>query len=100
LKYELQSTAIFNKWFANVDAINKRRILARFARIENGHFGDFKQIDTQLFELRFFFGGGLRIYYTLRNQQVVLLLVGGDKTSQNADINHAKQLLKQQESSS
>jgi len=95
MKYQLQSTQIFNKWFSSIDTINKRRILARFARIENGHFGDFKQIDTHLFELRFFFGGGFRIYYTLRNNQVVLLLVGGDKTSQNTDINQAKQLLKQ-----
>ncbi len=95
MKYELQSTQVFNKWFSGIDAINKRRILARFARIENGHFGDFKQIDTHLFELRFFFGGGFRIYYTLRNNQIVLLLVGGDKTSQNTDINQAKQLLKQ-----
>jgi len=94
MKYQLQSTQVFNKWFSGIDAINKRRILGRFARIENGHFGDFKQIDTHLFELRFFFGGGFRIYYTLHNNQVVLLLVGGDKTSQNTDINQAKQLLK------
>jgi putative addiction module killer protein len=97
MKYELQSTQVFNKWLSSVDVGSKRRILARFARIENGHFGDFKQIDTHLFELRFFFGGGLRIYYTFRNQQIVLLLAGGDKTSQDTDINHAKQLLKQQE---
>ena len=97
MKYELQSTQVFNKWLSSVEVSSKLRILAKFARIENGHFGDFKQIDTHLFELRFFFGGGLRIYYTFRNQQVVLLLAGGDKTSQDTDINHAKQLLKQQE---
>ena len=61
MKYELQSSLVFNKLFSSVDAISKRRILARLARIENGYFGDFKQIDTHLFELRFFFGGGLRI---------------------------------------
>lgn len=97
MKYELQSSLVFNKWFSNVDAISKRRILARLARIENGNFGDVKQIEPHLFELRFFFGGGWRIYYTVRNNQIVLLLAGGDKTSQNTDINHAKQLLKQQE---
>ena len=51
------------------------------------------RIDNNLFELRFFFGSGLRIYYTIRSEQVVLLLVGGDKSSQSKDIKHAKQIL-------
>ncbi|SJM91836.1 conserved hypothetical protein [Crenothrix polyspora] len=50
-------------------------------------------MDSNLFELRCFFGGGIRVYYTIRNQQVVLLWVGGDKSSQSRDIEKAKTIL-------
>jgi putative addiction module killer protein len=63
------------------------------ARVENGHFGDTKTLAADLFELRCFFGGGIRMYYTLRNQRVVLLLAGGDKSSQDRDIAKAKAIL-------
>ncbi|MBT3337280.1 MAG: type II toxin-antitoxin system RelE/ParE family toxin [Anaerolineae bacterium] len=94
MKYELHSTAGFDKWFEKIkDAATKRKVLARLARVENGNFGDFKQIQTNLFELRFFFGSALRIYYTVRGSSIVLLLVGGDKSSQQSDIQKAKHLL-------
>ena len=63
----------------------------------NGNFGDYKQISPSLFELRFFFGGGIRIYYTIRNNQVVILLVGGNKSSQQNDIQKAKRILDEME---
>jgi len=59
----------------------KSRILARLSRVENNNFGDFKQIKPNLFELRFFFGAGFRIYYCIQNEMIVILLVGGDKSS-------------------
>ncbi len=98
MKYELLSTTGFDKWFNKIkDAVTKRRILARLARMENGNFGDFKQIHANLFELRLFFGRGWRIYYTIRGGGVVLLLVGGNKSSQQSDIQKAKQLLNEME---
>ena len=48
------------------------------------------RISQTLFELRFFFSGGLRIYYTIRGNQIVFLLVGGDKSSRKNDIEKAK----------
>jgi putative addiction module killer protein len=94
MEYELSSTSNFNKWLGRLkDPAVKRKILARLARVENGHFGDYKQIDDSLLELRFFFGGGLRIYYAIRNNQIVLLLAGGDKSSQKKDIEKSKRLL-------
>ena len=94
MTYELQSTPIFDKWLAKLkDATTRNRLLARLDRIETGNFGDFKQVDNNLFELRFFFGSGLRIYYTIRNGQVVLLLAGGDKSTQAKDITKSKALL-------
>lgn len=94
MKYELKSTQTFNHWLAKLkDRTIKNQLLSRLARVENGNFGDTKALASDLFELRCFFGGGLRVYYTIRNQQVVLLLVGGDKSSQGRDIEKAKAIL-------
>lgn len=95
MKYSLRSTKQYNKWFTKLkDQTIKIKILARLNRIENGNFGDFKKIGINLFELRFFFGIGLRIYYTVRNNQVVFLLAGGDKSTQSNDIKKAESLSK------
>ena len=98
MKYKLRSTNQYDKWFSKLkEATVKTRILARLDRIENGNFGDFKQISPSLFELRFFFGAGLRIYYTIQNSKVILLLTGGNKASQEKDIENAAELLKELE---
>ncbi len=94
MKYKLRSTERYDKWFSKLkDASIKAKILARLDRVENGNFGDFKQISSKLFELRFFFGGGLRAYYTIQDGIVVFLLAGGDKSSQTKDIEKAAKLL-------
>ena len=93
MKYELQSTQTFNRWLAGIDRTVKTQILSRLARVENGNFGDHKALSSNLFELRCFFGGGLRVYYTIRHQQIVLLLVGGNKSTQAKDIERAKTLI-------
>jgi putative addiction module killer protein len=98
LKYTLRSTKQYDKWFAKLkDSVSKTRILARLVRVENGNFGDFKQISNNLLELRFFFGSGLRIYYTVQEGKVVFLLGGGDKSTQSKDIETANRLLKKLE---
>ncbi len=98
MNYTLRSTNEFNKWFNRLkDQSARQKILARLARVENGHFGDYKQIQPDLYELRFFFDGGWRIYYTIRHNQIVLLLVGGNKSSQPKDIQKAQQLLNELE---
>lgn len=93
MQYELRSTETFNRWIAGIDSSTKRQLLSRLARVENGNFGDFKAVSGALFELRCFFGGGLRVYYTFRNGEIVLLLAGGNKTTQTRDIDKAKILL-------
>ena len=98
MKYELRSTKQYDKWLSKLkDTTVKLRILARLARVENGNFGDFKQISPSLFELRLFFGAGFRIYYTIQNSRFVFLLAGGDKSSQERDIEKATELLKEME---
>ncbi len=98
MKYKLRSTKQYDKWFSKLkESTVKIRVLARLNRVENGNFGDFKQISPSLFELRFFFGAGLRIYYTIQNSKVVFLLAGGDKSSQEKDIEKVTGLLKELE---
>ena len=62
------------------------RLIARIRQAETGNLGDWKQIDATISELRLHFGSGYRIYFTRRERNVVLLLVGGDKASQQRDI--------------
>ena len=94
IKYILRNTQPYGKWFAGLkDNSVKIKILARLARVENGNFGDCKQLGGNLSELRFFFGGGLRIYYTIRAGEVVLLLAGGNKSTQANDIDKATKIL-------
>jgi len=94
MRYEIHSTDFFNRWFGKLkDVAVKQKILARLARVENGNLGDCKQLNPLLFELRFFFAGGLRIYYTIRGDRIILLLTGGDKSSQDKDIEKAEKLL-------
>ncbi len=96
MKYEIETTQEFEKWLRKIrDKTILHRLDVRFNRLAKGNFGDSKQIATDLFELRFFFGSGYRVYYTIRNNKVVILLCGGDKSTQRRDIAKAKSLLSQ-----
>jgi putative addiction module killer protein len=84
------TTDRFDRWFAALrDQNAKRRIQARIDRIEDGHFGDYKPIREKVFEMRLQHGPGYRIYYSLRGLDVVILLAGGDKSTQMSDIEMA-----------
>ncbi len=67
MKYEIEKTNIFDSWLNSLkDKTAINRIMARLYRVEHGNFGDFKSVGQNLFELRFFFGSGYRIYYTIK----------------------------------
>ena len=84
------TTDRFDRWFAALRNQNaKRRIQARIDRIEDGHFGDYKPIREKVFEMKLQHGPGYRIYYALRGLDVVILLAGGDKSTQMSDIEMA-----------
>jgi putative addiction module killer protein len=96
MRYEIETTEDFDEWFLKLkDTTIKNRLLSRIDRVKNGNFGDFKPLEAGLFELRFFFGDGFRIYYTIQNRQIVFLLTGGDKATQQNDIEKALSLLAQ-----
>jgi putative addiction module killer protein len=67
------------------------RVLARLERICTGNFGDTKLVDTGVWELRMHFGPGYRIYFGLDGNTFVILLCGGDKSTQDSDIKRARE---------
>jgi putative addiction module killer protein len=96
-KLELQSGLVpFDEWF---DALHDRKMQAavdaRLTRVRAGNFGDCKSVGGGVFELRIALGPGLRVYYGLQGQRVVILLGGGDKSTQARDIRRAQQLWQQ-----
>lgn len=94
--YDIKTTTIFDKWLKKLkDRGAKIRILARIDRVTHGNFGDVREIDSPLTEMRFFFGPGYRIYYVIQENTIVLLLNGGDKGSQKKDVEKAKEILKE-----
>ncbi|EKF20379.1 type II toxin-antitoxin system RelE/ParE family toxin [Nitratireductor pacificus] len=86
---EVRKTAEFASWFKSLRDIRARaRIEIRIARIEIGNFGDTKFFDG-IGEIRISYGPGYRVYFTRRGDTVVLLLCGGDKSSQRKDVRKA-----------
>ena len=73
------------------------RVLVRIDRLEMGHFGDIAPVGEGVSELRIFYGPGYRVYFVQKSSVLVILLSGGDKSSQQSDIARAKDLAKQLE---
>lgn len=91
--YTVKSSNYFNKWLNKLPLVTKLRIARRIERIEeDGYLGDHKWFGD-IGELRFFFGSGYRIYYTIKGNEIFLLLNGGDKSSQDEDIAKARNIL-------
>ncbi|MGE0281270.1 MAG: type II toxin-antitoxin system RelE/ParE family toxin [Rhizobiaceae bacterium] len=89
----LKQSATFEKWRGNLrDRNAKAAIAIRLQRLANGYFGDVAPIGDGLSELRIHLGPGYRIYLRQQGETVVLLLCGGDKSSQDRDIKRAKSI--------
>ena len=83
-------SAPFEIWLQSLDQKTHDRIMTRLDRVQLGNFGDHKTVGGGVSELRFFFGSGYRVYYGIDHGQLVLLLTGGNKKSQNKDIARAQ----------
>jgi len=95
---EVFKTEEFARWFTRLrDRKAKSRIQARIDRLEQGHFGDVESVGDGVSELRLFCGPGYRIYFTRCSSVIVILLTGGDKSSQSKDVARAKELARQLE---
>ena len=93
---DVRQTKIFAKWFENLkDRKARSRIQARIYRLEQGNYGDVAPVGDGISELRIFYGPGYRVYFIQKGSIIVILLSGGDKSSQQADIASAKVLAEQ-----
>lgn len=84
---EIRRTDLFNDWLTGLRSMQDRlRIVARFKHIARGNLGDWKPVGQGVCELRFHFGPGYRVYFTRRGDRIIVLLAGGDKSTQAKDI--------------
>ena len=74
------------------DGLTKRRLATRLRKAQMGNLGDVKQVGKGVFEMPEHFGPGWRMYYVRRGEVLVIMLGGGDKSSQDADIEKAVQI--------
>jgi putative addiction module killer protein len=94
--YFIEKTVEFDKWLRKLkDFRAKAKILFRIQRIESdGHFGDCKPVGDGIRELKINYAKGYRVYFNEKNGKIIILLIGGDKSTQQKDIEAAKEILK------
>jgi len=96
---QIRQSVSFRRWLLRLeDRTAKARLARRIERLAAGNAGDNRFLGAGLFELRDDFGPGYRIYYMHRGDELVILLVGGDKASQARDILRARQMIEQLDS--
>lgn len=89
----IQQTEVFAEWLGQLrDLVAKARVLARLDSARLGNLGDTKSVGGGVSEIRVRVGAGYRIYFTRRRQVVIVLLCGGDKSSQARDIERARSM--------
>ncbi len=94
--YFIEKTVEFDKWIKKLkDLRAKARILFRIQKIENeDHFGDCESVGDGIRELKINYAKGYRIYFKETDGKIIILLIGGDKSTQQKDIEKAKEIFK------
>jgi len=91
--YEIKKTAEFEIWFNGIrDSMTRRRLATRLRKVILGNLGDVSAISNGVWEMREHFGAGWRMYYIQHGKVIVVMLGGGCKATQVADIKEAKKL--------
>jgi putative addiction module killer protein len=91
--FALVKSATFDTWFRGLrDPRARARIAARLDRVADGNFGDVKPVGHAISELRIDYGPGYRVYFIQRGSVLVVVLAGGDKRTQHADIQTARRI--------
>jgi putative addiction module killer protein len=89
----IHTTELFDDWFEGLrDQPGKRRIQMRIDRAEDGNFGDSEPVGEGVSEMRIHYGPGYRVYFVQRGMEIVILLAGGDKSTQSKDIKIAREM--------
>ena len=90
---EIRKTELFAKWLDDLRDIQaKARVLVRIERLSSGNPGDVKPVGDGVSEMRIDYGSGYRVYFIQRGSELIILLAGGDKSSQSRDIKGAIRL--------
>lgn len=90
---EVRETDVYARWFARMrDHAAQARVLARIRRLVLGNPGDVKPVGEGVSEMRIDYGPGYRVYFTRHGRSLIILLAGGDKSTQAKDIQSAKEL--------
>jgi putative addiction module killer protein len=90
---EIRKTELFAKWLDNLcDIQAKARVLVRIERLASGNAGDAKPVGEGISEMRINYGPGYRVYFIQRGSELIILLAGGNKSSQSRDIKSAIRL--------
>lgn len=96
--FTVRLTVAFEAWLESLrDKRAQVRIAARLRQAEAGNLGDCKPVATGISEMRVHFGPGYRLYFTRKGNVLVVMLAGGDKSSQARDIRRAGRILKELE---
>ena len=91
--FSLEETLDFGKWLTGLrDRKAKVMIVDRIKRAANGNFGNIRSVQGGVFEMKIDHGPGYRVYYFQHGKELVILLCGGDKRTQDADVTQAKRL--------
>ncbi len=92
----IEKTTEFDKWLKKLkDLKSKAKILFRIQKLENDeHFGDCEHVGDGIRELKVNFAKGYRVYFKEKDGKIIILLLGGDKSTQQKDINKAKEIWK------
>lgn len=94
--YSVIETDGFSEWLAGLkDVTTRLRLIKRLRRASLGQLGDVKSVGEGVWEMREFFGPGWRMYYVHRGDIIVLMLGGGDKSTQQRDIRRAQLMAKE-----
>ncbi|MEQ1654765.1 MAG: type II toxin-antitoxin system RelE/ParE family toxin [Nitrospira sp.] len=93
--FEIRTTRVFARWLDGLRDVRARaRVLVRIERLADGNPGDVKPVGEGVSEMRIDYGPGYRLYFIQRGEEVIVLLAGGDKRTQAADIQRALRLVR------
>jgi putative addiction module killer protein len=91
--FDVQTTELFDRWLSGLtDRAARTRITSRIDRLSWGNAGDVKAVGEGVSEMRIDTGPGYRVYYKQIGKRIIVILCGGDKSSQDKDIKKAKQI--------